>query len=250
MSAFSRVVDDRPRMRQLAPDLEKRGELDRRGLADRAPEHRPLGLRVEPVAALDDVAGELPGAGCRISPFGRLRIEHMQQVRLVGDEEQHLSRDAVGRAPGEPVLGVDPDLQVDEARRQRGRHSMHHAAVGLAVAAGDERRPLGQLVLSNLAVEHQLVERRLHHRYGRGQLFEVDEPAAGVVGRWQEGRRRPAGAVGAVAPGDAPEVHGIEQQRPDVDVAAAGGRGHLLGDLALRRPGWAPHLMLSSTLGL
>ena len=96
---------------------------------------------------------------------------------------------------------------------------------------------LGQLVLADLAVEHQLIQSRLHNRHGRGQLFEVDEPAVGVVGRRQEGRRRPVGAVGAVAPGDAAEVLGIEQQRPDVDVAAARGRGHLLGDLALRRPG-------------
>ena len=49
--------------------------------------------------------------------------------------------------------------------------------------------------------------------------------------------RRPAGAVVVVAPGDAAEIDGVEQQCPDVDVLAVRGRGHLLGDLALGRAG-------------
>ena len=86
----------------------------------------------------------------------------MQQILLILDEEQHLGRDAVGRPPVAPVPGVDPDIEVDEARGKRGRHAVHHAAVGLAVAAGDERRALRQLVLADLAVEDQLVERGLY----------------------------------------------------------------------------------------
>ena len=39
------VVDDRPRMGQLAPDFQERRELDRRGLADGAPEQGALGRR-------------------------------------------------------------------------------------------------------------------------------------------------------------------------------------------------------------
>ena len=45
---------------------------------------------------------------------------------------------------------------------------MDDAAVGLAVSAGDERGPLGEFVFADLAVEHQLVERGVDHRYGRG----------------------------------------------------------------------------------
>ncbi len=164
----------------------------------------------------------------------------MQQVRLVGDEEQHFGGDAVRGAPGEPVLGVDPDLEVDEARGQRRRHAMHHAAVGLAVAAGDERGAFGERVLADLGVEDELVERRLDHRDGGGQLLQVDEPAAGVVRRRQKGRRRPARAVGRIAPGDAAEIDGIEQERADVDVAASRFRRDLLGDLRLGGAGRAP----------
>ena len=76
---------------------------------------------------------------------------------------------------------------------------------------------------------------------GRDKLFQVDEPAAGIV-RWrQEGGRRPAGAVGAVAPGDAAQVDGIEQQRADVEVFAAGGGRDLLGDVRFGTAGRAPH---------
>ena len=98
---------------------------------------------------------------------------------------------------------------------------MDHAAIALAVAAGDERRALGELVLADLAFEGELVKRRLYHRHAGRQLFEVDEPEAGVVGRRQEHRRRPAGAVGGVTPGDAAQIDGVEQERPDVDIFAA-----------------------------
>ena len=171
------------RRRQLAPDLEERCELDGGGLADGAAEQRSLGLRAEAIAVLDDIAGELPRPRTREGTLLRLRVELVQQVRLVGHEEQHLGGDAVGRTPGEPVLGVDPDLQVDEARCQRSRHAVHDAAVGLAVAAGNQRGALGELVLADLPVEDELVQRRLDHGYGGRKLLEVDEPAAGVVPR-------------------------------------------------------------------
>ena len=119
------------------------------------------------------------------------------------DEEQHFRGDSVGRPPGQPVLGIDADLKVDEARGERGRHAVDHAAVALAVAAGDERRALGQFVLADLAFERELVKRRLYHRHAGRQLFEVDEPEAGVVGWRQEHRWCPAGAVGGVTPRNA-----------------------------------------------
>ena len=162
-----------------------------------------------------------------------LRIEGVQQVRAHLDVEQHLRRDAVRRPPGEPVLRVHPDLKVDEAGGERSWHPVDHAPVALPVAAGDQRGAFRQLVFAYLAVEHQLVERGLYHRHGRGQLLQVDEPAAGIAGGRQEGRRRPACAAVRVAPGDAAQVDGVEQQRAHVDVAACGLGGGLLGERAL-----------------
>ena len=165
----------------------------------------------------------------------------MQERRLELHEEQHLRGDSVGRAPDQPVLGIDADLKVDEARGERGRHAVDHAAVALAVAAGDERRALGQLVLADLAFERELIKSGLYHRHAGRQLFEVDEPEAGVTGRRQEHRRRPAGAVGGVAPGDASQVHGVEQERPDVDILAATVCRDLLRDHRFSRAGRSPH---------
>ena len=166
----------------------------------------------------------------------------MQQVRAHLDVEQHLRRDAVGRAPGEPVLGVDPDLQMHEAGRQRRRHAVDDTAVTLAVAAGDQRGAVGQFVLAHLAVEHELVERGLHHRHGRGQLLQVDEPAAGIADGRQEGRRRPAGAAVGVAPGDAPAGRpgSSSNARERRDTGAFSPGGDLLGEGTLGAARGAP----------
>ena len=122
---------------------------------------------------------------------------------------------------------------MDEARGQRRRHAVDNAAVALAVAAGDQRGALGEFVLAAFAVEHELIERGLDHRQGRGQFLQVDQPASVRVGRRQEGRRRPAGAVGAVAPRDAAQIDRVQQQGADIDILAAGLRRDLLGDLTL-----------------
>ena len=174
--------------------------------------------------------------------------------------------------------GVDLDLEVDEARSQGRRHAVGDAAVALAVAAGDERGALGELVLAALTIENELVQRGLDHgRRGR-ELLEVDEePLVGVRGG-QERRGRPAGAlveqlgdrlvalddgghvggdalVAALlqddldqhalqhvqrAPGDAAQIHGVEQQCAHVDVEAPEGRGDLPDDVALGGAGRAP----------
>ena len=122
---------------------------------------------------------------------------------------------------------------MDEARGERRRHAVDDAAVALAVAAGDQRGALGEFVLAAFAVEHELVQGRLHHRQSRGQFLQIDQPASVRVRRRQEGRRRPAGAVGAVAPRDAAQIDRVQQQGADIDILAAGLRRDLLGDLTL-----------------
>ena len=234
------VVEHRPGVGQLAPDVQKRAELHRRRLAHRAAQQRPLAGGAEAPAAVDDAAGELPGPGAGEGALLRRGVEIVQKLRPQLDEEQHLRGDARPRAPGAPVLRVHPDLQVHEARGQRGGHAVDHAAVALAVAAGDQRGPLGQFVFPHRAVEHQLVQRRLHHGRRRGQFLEVDQPAAGVVRGRQEGRRRPAGAAVAVAPGDAAQVHRVEQQGADIHIPAPGASRHLLGDLGFGGAGRPP----------
>ena len=67
-------------------------------------EQRPLGGWVEPVAALEDVAGELPAPRAREGVLLRLGMELVQQLRLVLDEEQHFRSDAVRSRPDKLML--------------------------------------------------------------------------------------------------------------------------------------------------
>ena len=62
------IVDDGPGVGQFAPDLEEGGELDRRRLADGAPEQRALGGRIKTVPVLQDVGNEAPVAGRQRRP--------------------------------------------------------------------------------------------------------------------------------------------------------------------------------------
>ena len=62
---------------------------------------------------------------------------------------------------------------------------MHDAAVGQAVAAGDERCTLGQLVLAAFAVEEELIKRRLYVdfyiMFACGRLWLNDWPEGGIL---------------------------------------------------------------------
>ena len=97
-------------------------------------------VAIEAGPPVHDVGSHLPSPRTAKSRLARLGIELVQHVGAHLDVEQDLGRDSVRCPPGQPVLGIDPDLQMDEAPRERRRHAMHHPAVGLAVAAGDQRR--------------------------------------------------------------------------------------------------------------
>ena len=197
-------------------------------------------LASRPAAPVHDVGSYLPATGRGEGFGGGLGIELVQQLGPHLDEEQDLRGDSVRRAPDQPVLDVRPELEVDEAVGERRRHAVDDAAVVLAVAAGDDRGALGERVLAALALQGELVERGLDHGHAGGQLLQVEEPARRAVGGRQERGRRPPRAAVLVAPGDAPEIDGIEEERPDVDVAVAVLVGHLLRDLALAAAGRTP----------
>ncbi len=133
---------------------------------------------------------------------------------------------------------------------ERRRHAVDDGAISIAITAGDQRCALGQLVLAVLPFEEELIQSRLHHRHRGRQLFEVDEPEAGIVRRRQEDRRRPARAVGAIAPRDAPQIDGSSNSartstyrqlaaaatcRAIVDMAAPGGPHTIVGCRASTR---------------
>ena len=234
------IGDDGGRVRDLAPDFQEGGEDDGGAFADGAAEQRALdiGRKVGPL--VDDVGDLVPGPGTGEGLLPGCGIEVVEELRAAGDEEDDLGSDAGAGRPCAPVLVVGLELQVDEARGERRHHAVDDAAVVLAVAAGDEGGARRQLVFADAAIEDELVEGGLDHRDGGGQLLEIDEEAAGVVGRRQELGRGPARAVVLVAPGDAAQVDGIEEKGADVDILAAGGGRDGVGDVGLADSGLAP----------
>ena len=102
----------------------------------------------------------------------------MQQLGAHRHEEKNLRSDSIRRTPGAPVRRIYPDLQMDETRGERRRHAVDDAPVALTVAAGDQRGALGEFVLAAFAVEHELIQGGLHHRQGRGQFLQIDQPAS------------------------------------------------------------------------
>ena len=176
---------------------------------------------------LGDVNALAPGLAVR--PSGRPPIDPGHGVARLG-------------------LGVAVAFHVGEVEAAAWTHPMlmepceARPEIGPAasLAAGDQRGALGEFVLAAFAVEHELVQGRLHHRHGRGQFLQVDQPARVRVRGWQESRRRPACAVGAVTPRDAAQIDRVQQQGADIDILAAGLRRDLLGDLTLGAPWGTP----------
>ena len=147
------------------------------------------------LALVDDVGGVLPCPGTGEGRLARLGIEPVQHVRAHLDVEEDLGSDAVGGGPGAPVLGVDLDLDVDEARRERRGHAVGDAAVRVAVAAGHDRGAFGELVLAAPAVADELEHGRLDHGDAGGELFQVDQVEVGAGRGRQEFGMGPAGDV-------------------------------------------------------
>ena len=129
---------------------------------------------------------------------------------------------------------------MNEARCERCRHTVGDAAIAFAVAAGDQRRAFGQLVLAAFAVEHQLIKSGLDHGQGEGSSSRLMS-------------QRPGSSDGGRKEGDAQRVRsapsrqgmprrstGIEQQCADVDVFAAGGGRDLLSDVRFGAAGRSP----------
>ena len=101
--------------------------------------------------------------------------------------------------------------------------------------------PSGSLGLTESPVQRELVERSLNHRRRRRQLLEVDEVAVLTALVRHEDRRRPAGAAVVVTPRDTPQIDGIDERRPDVEVFHAHRLGDVHGDIGFADAGRAPH---------
>ena len=186
--------------------------------------------------ALHGLAGAAVGAGT-VRHLHFLLDPPVRQGRVLADEADELCP-ALQHAQ-RAVSGVGGNAEI-EGLALPPVEDVGLAHPALAVAAGHERGALGQLVLAALAVADELEERRLNHRHAGRELLQVDEVERGAVRGRQKVGGRPAGMVVVVAPGDAAQVDGVEEQGAHVVVGASAFGGDLLRDLALAAAGSSP----------
>jgi hypothetical protein len=109
--------------------------------------------------------------------------------------------------------------------------------VGLAVARGQHGPAFGQGVLTQLAVQDELVAGRLHQWRGGVEFVQEQHAAPGAR---QERGRAPYGCALGVYAGQPAQIDRVEQHGAYVDefkVSGGCGLGH---DLAFAHPGRAP----------
>ena len=119
----------------------------------------------------------------------------------------------------EPVARRGPQVDVDQAVDQRGRHRPGQRLVGGAVAGADHDRAGRQLVRADAAVEDERVERLLD--VGRGGVQLVEEQAVRLVAGDLLRRAEPAAAVDDLRHADqvlrrelgAEQRHAVEPER-------------------------------------
>ena len=143
------------------------------------------------VAVLDDVGDEVPGARGSEATGSRCRVEAEQLVLERGQETHHGRVDVRVQRPCLPVFEVRTHVDVDEAVGDRGRHAVGDTLVGFAVTGRDDHAVLGNVVLAQLAVQHQLVRAGLHGRRRSVEFVEQDEDLGVRITR-QAFRRGPA----------------------------------------------------------
>ena len=114
---------------------------------------------------------------------GRISASGMWEMKL-----RISARTPFLRRPGQPFVGIDPQVQDGDAVDQRRAHRAHQRAVLHAVAGRDHPGARRQRVLAEPALQQQRVERLLHVRRAGRQLVEEQAERLGLL-RQQDARR-------------------------------------------------------------
>ena len=129
--------------------------------------------------AAKHLRGHLPGTRSRPGVGVRGRIRRVQKFRLEAQEGDDLGTDLSLDRPPAPVVEIRFKVQMHETVAQRSRHREVNAAFRGRIAGGDDDPAIGQHILAELSVEHQLIATRLGHLRRRGQLIEEEDALAG-----------------------------------------------------------------------
>ncbi len=109
-------------------------------------------------------------------------------------------------APLAPVVQVGFEFEMDETIPQRTRHREMDTPLGGRIAGGDDHPAIRQHILSEFAVEHQLVTTGLRHLRRRRQFIEKENA---LPGSGKELGRHPLGLV-CFDPGQPAQINRIE----------------------------------------
>ena len=106
-------------------------------------------------------------------------IGRMQKFRLEAQEGDDLGTDLRLHRPSAPVVEIRFKVQMHEPVAQRSRHREMNSTLRCRIAGGDDHPAVGQHILAELSVEHELIAARLGHLRRRGQLIEKENALAG-----------------------------------------------------------------------
>ena len=227
---------------QLTGDLDERHVLRGHAFANRAGEH--LQLLGCAVLLLDHGIRHRPAAGRGVR-HARLACTHVKQlIRTEAQIRPGQVGDAVFGCPLVPVRVVHSQVQVDEPVRQGCGQGVVHTAVAGTVPCGHNAPAIGQGVLTQAAVQHELIGHGLDRRRGLRELIQ-QQHALALLGQ-QRGRDEVHGAV--LDDREALQVGRVVDRQAHVDHAELLGGGDLTDDVALADARLAPQE--DGTLGL
>ena len=147
----------------------------------------------------------------------------MQKLRLEAEEGDDLRTDLSLDRPPAPVVEIRFKVQMHEPVAQRSRHGEMDATLRCWIAGGDDNPAIGQHILAELPVQHQLIAACLGHLRRRCQLIEKENAFAG--GGEKLGRD-PFGLVFG-DPRQTPKIDRVELHGPHVEKVVV----EIVGDL-------------------
>jgi hypothetical protein len=162
----------------------------------------------------------------------------VQKFWLESEEGDDLGTDLSLDRPLAPVVKIRFKVQMHKSVAQRPRHREMNAALGGWISCRNDNPAVGQYILAELAIKHQLIAARLGHLWRRGQLIKEEDALA--CGREKLGRD-PFGLMFG-DPRQTPEIDRVKLHGPHVEKVVVQIVCDLGDDLRLPNAARAPDM--------
>ena len=158
----------------------------------------------------------------------------MQQALSVAQKRDDLGHDAGAIGPQAPIVQIDIHFAVGETIVERGDQALGPGQVPLAVTGREHGPAVGQDMLADAPIVHELQTRLLHGFIGARDLVDEDDPGT-VAG--QEPRPAPSYRAVLVEARQAGEIDRVFVNEAQVDELQPHLADHLPDDLGLAHAG-------------